>query len=155
MIGVGAAAPINSCYRQQTLTPAGAVATSGPLQNVRGGRLPASPEWRIDVAPGYMFVRGGSWSGTAQLAAEYESAQQFAIEQDPGLIQRAYILVNPSVWFSWDQDRLRLTFFVKNLFDQHYFTALTRGADADPLAVLAYLPKDAYRFWGVSLNLHL
>jgi iron complex outermembrane receptor protein len=154
VVGIGAPAPVNSCYRQQTRTASGALATSGPLQNVRDGWLPASPEWHIDIASRYTFLRA-RWTGVVQIAAEYQSAQQFAIEQDPGLIQHSYTLVNPSVWFGADQDRLRLTFFVKNLFDQHYFTSLTRGAVADPLATLAYIPKDAYRYFGVTLDLHL
>src|SRR5262249_40196831 len=147
--------PSNSCYRQQTLGASGALLTSGPLQNVHGGLLPASPEWSANWVSRYAVPFGRGWSAGVQLALEYQSSQQFAIEQDPGLVQPAYTLVNPSVWVSAAEDRLRLTVFVKNVLDQRYYVSASRGVVADPLAVQAYLPKDAQRYWGASFELHL
>jgi iron complex outermembrane receptor protein len=157
IVAVGAPAPINVCYRQQTLNPLGATVTSAPLQNIRDGGLPASPEWRINLAPRYTFDVSDNWAGELAADISYQSSQQYALEQDPLLVQKAYTLVNASVSFSRTDDRYRLTLFVKNLFDQNYYTSIGHNillsSPTTATDILGYLAKDTDRYWGATFGL--
>src|SRR5262249_35075034 len=115
--------PVNTCYKSQLPNASGVLVTSPPIQNVRDGTLPASPRWRVSFSPRYEHRLGASsYSGFAQLSANYQSEQQFAVEQDPLLVQKAYTLVDASIGARSLDGRYSLTLFVKNVFDKNYFT---------------------------------
>lgn len=155
-VAIGGTAPVNACYRQQTRNAAGSVVTSAPLQNVRGGKLPASPEWRINLAPTYVFALRNDWAAAAQINISYQSSQLFAIEQDPLLAQKAYTLVDASLAFTAPGDRYRLTVFVKNLLDQDYYSSMAHSSllssAATPTDLVANYSKNSGRYVGATLE---
>jgi iron complex outermembrane receptor protein len=80
----------------------------------------------------------------------------FSLEQDPLTEQDGYATVDASVGVQTADNRLRLTLFVKNLFDQSYATSIFRdaffGNAASPNNLDHYLPKQANRYFGGSLR---
>jgi len=147
--------PQNSCYRAST-TVNGVTTVSAPRQDLHNAPLPVSPKWRINVAPRADFDLGSAAGGFVQVAASYQSKQQFAIEQDPLLTQKAYALVDLSVGAYTSDRRYSLTLFVKNLFDQNYYSTMAHNSllatAANPNDVIATFNKDADRYFGATLG---
>jgi iron complex outermembrane receptor protein len=88
--------------------------------------------------------------------AAYQSQQQFAIEQDPNQIQKAYTLVDASIGIRNEDSRYAVTLFVKNLFDQNYYVT-SQGSNLLPsnldlVEKYAIRPKSADRYLGVTVG---
>jgi iron complex outermembrane receptor protein len=135
---------------------AGQTVTSGILQDVRNGRLPASPDWRINVSPRYDEVIGALGLRTfAQADLSFQSDQLFSIDQDPLLRQEAIATVDLSIGIGDPDRRYTLTAFVKNVTNTSYFTTLQHstllGAAATPNDIFGFAPKAARRYIGATL----
>lgn len=148
--------PVNSCYRSQRPNAAGALVTSGPIQDIRNGQLPGAPRWRITVGPRFDTPVSDNLNVFVQGNLNFQSAQNFAVEQDPLLVQPAYTLVDLSVGVHDASNRFTATLFVKNLFDVNYFSTLAHGtflvSAASPNDVFANFNKDSNRYIGGSLS---
>ncbi len=140
--------PVNICYR----TAAGVT----PQQNLRNATLPASPKVRISLAPRWDQDISDSLAGFVQVGVNFQSKQQFAIEQDPLLAQEAYTLVDASIGIHTTDDRYSLSLFVKNLFDVNYYTSVSHNSllatAAKPFDLTATYNKDADRYVGATLG---
>jgi iron complex outermembrane receptor protein len=147
--------PTNSCFRPRT-TVNGVLTTGTPQQNLRNARLPASPKFRIGVTPRLDTEISDTLSAFAQVSVNYQSRQQFAIEQDPLLVQKAYTLVDATVGVHTPDERYTLSVFVKNLFDKNYYTSMGHNSliatAANPLDIVANYNKDADRYFGATLG---
>ncbi|WP_312166045.1 TonB-dependent receptor [Phenylobacterium sp.] len=149
--------PTNACYRARLPNAAGVLVTSNPVQDIRGGSLPSTPEWRLSLSPRYEREIGATdWSGFVQVDVNYQSEQQFAVEQDPLLVQDAYTLVNLTIGARNLANGLSVSLFARNLFDENYFTNMahvgTLGSPQFPNDVTAYIPRDAERIVGITLG---
>lgn len=149
--------PTNSCYRRRFTNAAGAVTTTGPLQDVRGGSFPAAPRWRINVSPRVEHdIPGTNLAGFLQTNVSFQSRQQFAIEQDPLLVQDAYTIVDLSVGATTKDGKYTLTLFARNLLDENYVTNLQHGtllaSTASPFDIYGQVNKDANRYFGAQLG---
>lgn len=156
-IPIGGTRPVNRCYRYQFVNPVtGATATSGYQQDVRGGTLPASPEWRVNVSPRWESDLGASHRGFIQADLSFQSDQIFAIEQDPLLQQDGYEVVDLSIGARQIDNRYSVTLFVKNLFDQNYYNSLIGLAlfptNLTLVDLFANRPKNADRYVGASVG---
>lgn len=140
--------PINVCYR--------AAAGATPQQNLRGRPLAASPEWRISVAPRYEADLTDSLAAFGQFSINYTSEQQFAVEQDPLLVQPGYALVDASIGVKTVDDRYTFTLFVKNLFDENYLTSVAHNSllatAASPFDLIGTYNKDSSRYFGATVG---
>ncbi|NBC35063.1 TonB-dependent receptor [Novosphingobium sp. FSY-8] len=150
-IAYGAAQPANTCFKQRSSTGT----LSGAIQNVRGGLLPNTPEWRLTFNPRYEMPVG-HFTGYADLNVAYQSSVNFSLEQDPLQTQRAYTTVDATVGLRQDRG-LSLSLFVKNLTDQRYYTSMgTPGLfttqTVTPTNRTAFLPKGAFRYFGVNVG---
>ena len=146
-LAAGQAEPFNTCFRLG----------NGTAQNVQGGRLPNAPTWRGNLSVRYdNQIPGTSLAGFAQVALSTQSGITFSLEQDPGLTQDGYTTVNLSLGASTQDDRYQLTFFVRNLFDEHFVNGLQRDNivtnAANPNNILYFPSKDAERYVGVTLR---
>jgi iron complex outermembrane receptor protein len=145
------AAPINTCYRPS--------ASATPIQNVRGGTLPNAPTWKGNLTARYDFnLPGTNFRSFVQLAGNSQSKINFVLEQDPLTVQKAYTTVDASIGFSDQNERYRLSFFVRNLFDEHYVTLLARSstlstATVTPNQLTGNIPKEANRYFGATLGI--
>ena len=155
-VALGGTRPVNTCYRYQFRAPNGSVATSGLVQDVRGGQLPVSHEWRFNVSPRWGGPVTSSLNGFVQVDLSYQSAVQFAIEQDPLQTQDGYALVDASNGLSAPDSRYTLTVFVKNLSNQNFYTTTTTpaliGNNLSVVDVYAFRPKNPDRYFGASLG---
>jgi iron complex outermembrane receptor protein len=146
-LAAGQAQPVNTCFR----------IGNGTAQNVVDGRLPNAPKWRGNLSIRYDdTIPGTDLNGFIQLAATRQSEVTFSLEQDPGLVQDGYGLVNLTVGASTADDRYTLSLFVRNLFDQDFVNGMQRESivtNAANPGNIAYFPaKDAERYVGVSLR---
>jgi iron complex outermembrane recepter protein len=145
---IAGAAPANSCYR-----PAPGAT---PRQDIEGGRLPASPKWRISLAPRVEIDLNEDLAVFGQASVSYQSAQNFSVEQDPLLEQEAYTLVDLSLGLRQIGGRYSVSLFVKNLFDENYFTSIGHNSllatPASPFDLVATYNKDSRRYFGVNLG---
>jgi iron complex outermembrane receptor protein len=143
-------APYNTCY----LPTAGGT----PIQNVKDGDLPNAPEWRGTLTARYEFPLGSSgWESFMQLSGTAQSKFNFVIEQDPVLEHPSYTLVDASIGLRAPGNRYRITFFAKNIFDEHYVTLMARSATLttatySPNSVTGNVPKDANRYFGATIG---
>jgi iron complex outermembrane receptor protein len=156
---VGAAHPVNTCYKYQYVTASGVTVTSGALQDVRNGLLPASPAWRLQFSPRFEHEVAAGLNGFAQIDYSYQSSEGFAIEQDPLLTQKGYSLVDLSFGIRQPEGHYSLTFYVKNLFDQNFYTSMASStlfpSNTTTLDIYANRPKNADRYLGATLGVKL
>jgi iron complex outermembrane receptor protein len=142
------ATPFNTCYR----TAAGAT----PVQNVHDGVLPNAPKWRGNLTARYDFnIPGTGFGSFVQLTGNSQSKINFVIEQDPLTVQDSYTTMDASVGFRDPSDHYRLSFFVKNLTDEHYLSSIGRAATlttatVTPNNLVGTIPKEANRYFGVT-----
>jgi iron complex outermembrane receptor protein len=140
--------PVGTCYR----SAAGAT----PQQNLRNATLPASPKVRVGISPRWEQDLSNTLAGFVQVGVNFQSKQQFAIEQDPLLTQKAYTLVDASIGMHTVDDRYNVSVFVKNLFDVNYYTSISHNSllatAARPLDLTATYNKDADRYFGISFG---
>jgi iron complex outermembrane receptor protein len=156
VVGLGGTRPVNSCYRYQYRNNAGALLTSGPTQDVRGGVLPASPKWRVNLSPRYERSLGSRLDGFVQADLSFQSDQGFALEQDPLLQQDGYAIVDLSLGIRQPDRGFGVTVYVKNLFDTNYYTGMTSGAltpaNLTLLDTFALRPRNADRYLGATID---
>lgn len=150
--------PVNTCYRKRNLDSSGNIlSTSGAQQDVRGGTLPYSPKLRLNVSPRYEMPLGnGGLTGVFQMGLNYQSKQQFALEQDPLLVQKAYALVDASIGLKGPEGRWYITGYVRNLFDKRFVTSMAHSSPistaALPYDLAAFISKESNRFFGVNFG---
>lgn len=156
IIPFGQSTPVGSCYRKQTQNSSGGIITSGPIQDVVGGDLPASPRWRLNLAPNYAFRLNDDWDASLQLNISYQSEQQYAVEQDPLLVQDAYTLVDASVSLDSADDRYSVLLFVRNLFDENFYTSMSHNSllssTSNATDLVANISKNSKRYAGVTFS---
>lgn len=148
----GGAQPANTCFVQRLATGG----LSGAQQNVRGGYLPASPNWRFAINPRYER-EVGNYRAFADLSLSYQSDQFFAIEQDPLLVQDGYAVVDLAVGITPKDTGFSASVFVKNLFDTRFYStmghnALLTTATLTPNNLGGFLPKNAFRYIGATVG---
>ncbi|RDE04967.1 TonB-dependent receptor [Sphingomonas aracearum] len=148
--------PVNSCYRPR-ISVNGVLTTLGPIQDLRNAPLPASPKYRVNISPRYEHaIPGTGLEGFAQVSVNFQSDQNFTLEQDPLTRQDAYTLVDASIGIRDAEDRYTLTLFVKNMFNTNYFTSLGHNSllatAANPFDIVGTFNKDADRYFGATLG---
>jgi iron complex outermembrane receptor protein len=150
VIAPSAAQPQNTCFRFT------GEAASANRQNIRDGRLPNAPEYRMNLTGRYEAPVTANLRAFVQASANMQSNVLFSLDQDPATKQDRYTTVDASVGLSDADRRYQLTLFVRNLFDQEYATSIFRdaffGNAASPNNIDHYLPKEANRYFGASLR---
>jgi iron complex outermembrane receptor protein len=116
-----------------------------------GTPLGYAPKWKGSLAVDYR-IRGGGIEPFFGVQGNYQSKQLSAFSPDPILRQLAtikgYGLVNLSAGIADPEDHYRLTFQVRNVFDQSFAAAIINGG---PGGSYRYqIPRDADRYYGVT-----
>lgn len=146
--------PANTCYVRST-TVNGATTLSSPIIDVVNGKLPATPRYRVGVSPRYEH-EFGPVAGFIQFNLNYQSDTGFALNQDSLLKQDGYALVDASIGLHTVDNRFGLTLYVRNLFDQTYYSQLNHGTilanAANPNDLWANVNKDADRYFGGTFS---
>lgn len=117
-----------------------------------GTSLPFAPKWKGSLGADYRWRTGGAIDVFLGAQGNYQSKQLALFS--PDAVQRrlgtidAYGLVNVSAGIGDVDDRYRLTFQVRNLFDQSFAAAIQNGG---PSGSYRYqIPRDADRYYGVT-----
>lgn len=116
-----------------------------------GTRLPYAPRFKGSVAVDYRIRTGGAVDIALGMQGSYQSAQDSILTPDPvvrtaGVIG-GYGIVNASIALIDTDDKFKLTFVARNLFDQSYAATIIGGGPAG--AYRYQIPRDADRYFGV------
>ena len=127
----------------------------GPLGAVpipSGTPLAFAPKWKGSLGADYRYRSGGTFDGTFGLQASTQSSQLSLFDASALLRQQgtigAYSLVDLQVGIAERDDRFRLTFVVKNLFDSSFAAQITNGGPGGSLRYL--IPREADRYFGLT-----
>ncbi len=116
-----------------------------------GTRLPYAPKFKGSLSLDYRIRTGSSFDVALGLQGNYQSDQDATLTPDP-VIRRAalidsYGILNASVALVDADDKFKITFVARNLFDQSYAATIVGGG---PSGAYRYqIPRDADRYFGV------
>ena len=135
-----------NAHVDQFLAPLGSV----PVPN--GTTLGFAPRWKGSVSADYRWRTGSVIDVFMGAQGNFQSKQLSLFAAD--MVQRqfgtipAYGLVNLSLGVGDSEDKVRLTFQVRNVFDKSYAAAIVNGG---PGGSYRYqIPRDADRYFGVT-----
>jgi iron complex outermembrane receptor protein len=117
----------------------------------KGERLPLAPKWKHSLSADFTAPLGDMpYTAFANVLYSYQSHQfsslgAFAAERIPG-----YGLVNVNLGLTDADERYRLTFSVRNLFDKSFPALITPGGQGGAFRYI--IPRDADRHFGVTLK---
>ncbi|WP_277873303.1 type IX secretion system membrane protein PorP/SprF [Sphingomonas paeninsulae] len=115
-----------------------------------------APKWKGSLSADYRWRTGGSFDFTFGAQGNYQSSQLSTFSPDPVIRALStihnYGLVNLSAGIVDANDRYRLTFQVRNLFDQSFAAAITNGGPGG--AYRYQIPRDADRYFGVTARIN-
>lgn len=126
-----------------------------PAQVVAPGtELAFAPKWKGGVSIDYRHRSGGPLDFFVGGQANFQSSQLAQFSPDPVVRRLAtidgYGLVNLQAGLTDSEDRYRLTFQVRNLFDQSFAASIVSGGPAGSYRYI--IPRDADRYYGVSVR---
>jgi len=126
-------------------TPTAAVIPSGTP-------LGFAPKWKGNLSADYRWRTGGAFDLTLGAQGSYQSKQLSlfaadAVQRRLGTI-KGYGLVNLSAGVTSTDDHYRLTFQVRNLFDQSFAASIINGGPGG--AYRYQIPRDADRYYGIT-----
>jgi iron complex outermembrane recepter protein len=122
-----------------------------------GTSLPQAPEWKANFGADYSWEITDSFK--AYVGGDVALVSDQISQLDPSLTVRnattidGYVLANLNVGVGDVDDRYRLTFSVKNLFDTSFTSLITTGGPGGALRYL--IPRDADRYFGATLRVKL
>ena len=127
----------------------------GPLGSVpipAGTPLAFAPKWKGSLGADYRYRSGGMFDGTFGMQASTQSRQLSLFDANPAVRAQGeiapYSLVDLQVGIAERDDRFRLTFVVKNLFDSSFPAQITNGGPGGSLRYL--IPREADRYYGLT-----
>jgi iron complex outermembrane receptor protein len=130
--------------------PAGAPPGTQPA--VRSGtQLPLAPKWKASLAGEYGFEFDG-FNFTPGLVYSVQSEQWSDLNEPAEVRIPGYSTVDLTFAFSDKEDRYRLTFVGRNIFDREYILLATRGGPGG--APRLQIPRDGDRYFGVQFRMN-
>jgi iron complex outermembrane receptor protein len=117
-----------------------------------GTPLGFAPRWKGSLGMDYRYRTGGAVDFTLAGNVSTQSSQLSLFDasqalRDAGTIG-AYSLVDLQFGLVEKDDKFRLTFIVKNLFDQSFAAQITNGGPGGALRYL--IPREADRYFGIT-----
>ncbi len=117
-----------------------------------GTPLGFAPRWKGSLGVDYRYRSGGAIDFTMAGNVSSQSSQLSLFDasqaiRDAGTI-KAYSLVDLQFGIVEKEDKFRLTFIVKNLFDQSFAAQITNGGPGNAFRYL--IPREADRYFGIT-----
>lgn len=128
--------------------------TVGGSQDLSGGDLPFSPDWRANLSANYRFCLSDQFDMTLRGTYRWQDDILFAIDQDERKIQDGYGILDLSVALSDRDEHYEITLFVNNALDESYANAIIHNNLYGGDAYDHYLPKLAQRTAGIEARYH-
>ncbi|GGE11881.1 TonB-dependent receptor [Polymorphobacter glacialis] len=117
-----------------------------------GTQLGYAPKWKGSLGVDYRIRTGGFADVTLGVQGSTQSSQFSLFDPSPVIREQgriaAYSLVDAQIGLVGEDDRYKLTFVVKNLFDQSFAAAITNGGPGGSLRYL--IPREADRYFGIT-----
>jgi iron complex outermembrane recepter protein len=130
------------------------VPTNGVVTGVvpSGTQLGYAPRWKGSLGADWRWRTGGAIDVQLGAQGSYQSSQLSQLDANPVIRRYAtidgYGLVDVSAGVVDADDRYRLTFQVKNLFDQSFAAAITSGGPGGSFRYI--IPREADRYYGIT-----
>ena len=122
-------------------------------QDLSGGDLPFSPDWKINLAASYFLDVSDAFEVALKASVRAQDDVQFSLSQDENTIQNSYAIFDASVVLSDRDEHWQATLFVKNLTDKFYATAIgSNNAILLPNGYSHRYSKLAERTFGLELR---
>lgn len=125
------------------------------VQDLSGGDLPFSPDWKVNLAVSYFLDTGLDRSFDVSLKGSVRAQDdvQFSLSQDENTIQDTYAIFDASVVFQDRDDQWQATLFVKNIFDEFYASSINaNNPNILPNGYNHRYAKLAERNYGIELR---
>ncbi len=121
-----------------------------------GTPLAYAPKWKGSLAADYRWRTGGAFDFLFGAQGNSQSSQLSTFSPDPVVRAlstiKAYTLVNLSAGITDANDRWRVTFQARNLFNTSFAAAIANGGVAG--GYLYQIPRDADRYFGVTARIN-
>ena len=147
--------PNAQCYTGQTLAQGcvPVVGSTTPFQNLAGQRLANAPRWKANLGGTYnILMPDMPFDAFIRSDVSYQSSVKFDFS-NPALVQKAYAVVNASIGLDQkDRGGLQVTFFVNNVFNQRYASALGISSGGTTGLVAQTFSRNAQRYAGVRVR---
>lgn len=124
------------------------------LQDLSGGDLPHSPDWKLNLMLNYT-IPTDSLSFDWALAANFTAQDDvlYSVTQDPYTKQDGYELLNLTAGLYDKAGRYSVTVFVQNALDEHYVEAIAATTDLFlPNGYLQQVPRMYKRTVGLDVR---
>ncbi len=134
------------------------IPTNGVVTGVipSGTKLAYAPEWKGSLSADYRIRTGAAVDLVlgGQFSAQSDQISQFdaALANRLGTTIDGYGLVDLSAALVDVDDRYRVTFLVKNVFDQGFASAITSGGPGGSFRYI--IPREADRYFGITARLN-
>ena len=153
--------PTATCYSGQTgaqgcfdLDGAGPLTAVG--QNLAGATLANAPKFKANIGATLDFpLSSGGLGGFIGLNYAYQSKVNFDLFRNPLTVQRGYGILNGSIGVkTGENEGLKVTLFVNNMFNKHYAAAITDGYSlfGNQHVLIQLLPRNATRYFGIKIR---
>jgi iron complex outermembrane receptor protein len=141
------------CYTGQTvaqgcvdLDGSGPSTTTG--QDLSGRQMPNAPRYKLNIGGTYdILLPSLPFDAFVQADYNYQSKVNFDLLNNPLTVQKAYGLFSGSVGVN--RDGYRVSFYVNNLFDQHYASNIYVASGGTAGLLAQYLDRNSRRYFGV------
>lgn len=143
------------CFTGQNVGEAGGEDTDGngtcDTQDASGKPLASAPKLSFSLSTRYSVPLSDTSNGYAQLSGRWQDDVQMNTTQDPLTIQEAYGIWDLRMGWVGLDDRLELSAYVKNLFDQFSTQAMVNlSVVNDRRDIAHFISNDANRQFGIS-----
>jgi len=137
-----------ACFPGQTAAQGCSLA--GPSFNAAGAPLVGASKWTTTLAASFERPVSNEVKVFANGDWRYRSSFYYGIA-DPNTVQPGYSIVNAAIGVADVGDRVRLSVFVRNLFDKRYAAAIYQGNFSVGQYVQS-LPDNAFRRFGAAFE---
>lgn len=142
------------------------VVYGGSVQDLSGAGMPSAPKTKVNLGVQYETrFAGSAHKFFVHGTLRYQSEMNTALSQNPELVIPGYSIFNLGFGAKSASGKYKLSFFVNNLFDQHYARGGLSGGGAwsskapnPALRVTAHTwtpARDAFRYYGLRFDVQL
>jgi len=139
------------CYLGETP----ALGCKGGQQDLSKGEFVNAPKLKYTMLARYTQPLSERSAVYGQANVRWQSAVQFAYDQDPRFVQRTYGITNFKTGALLSAGRYDVSIFVNNAFNTHYVSNVIAQGAAGGGAVVNAIPRDFERYFGAELNFRL
>jgi iron complex outermembrane receptor protein len=145
--------PAGQCSGGQVFRQENGCISTNSLQDLSGGDLPFSPDWKGNLAASYTLILDGPFNLVFKGMVRAQDEIQYSLSQDVNTIEDGYAIYDASVVFQDHSDRWTATVFVKNIADKFYASSIQpNNPNLLPNGYNHRYGKDAGRTFGLEMR---